>query len=64
MYITMKKTEKIIQTCFSIDLDTHENFMVLVFTKDNQVISHQTIKFPDWFKFYNSEFPYYSPCLN
>ena len=60
----MKKSKSIIQTNFSIDTESYNNYMVIAFTQDGQVTSTHIVKYPDWFKFYNSEYPYYSPCLN
>lgn len=60
----MKQQIKIMQSNFVIDGQNYENFMVLGFTLNGQVFLTQIVKYPDWFKFFNSDYPYYSPCLN
>jgi hypothetical protein len=55
----MKKPEKIIQTCFSVDSETYENYMVILFAENNLVISSHVIRFPKWFKYYDQQYRYY-----
>jgi len=56
----MKKSISIIQTCFSIEhADRFDNYMVLAFTENNQVISSHVIRFPNWWKYYDKRFRFY-----
>jgi len=56
----MKKLNRIIQTNFSIEHpESYDNYMVLVFTENNQVVATHTVRFPDLWRFYDKRFPYY-----
>jgi hypothetical protein len=60
----MKKRICILQTNITIDSETMDNQMALIFVQGNQVVSTHVVAFPSWFNFYNAEYPYYSPCFN
>lgn len=60
----MKKQHSIIQTNIKIDPESLDNHMVLVFTKDNKVISTHIVIFPQWWKFYDEKFPYHPFSYN
>jgi hypothetical protein len=60
----MKKPHEIIQTNFSISSESLDNYMVLVFTKNNEVVSTHTIAFPQWWKFYDENYPYHPFSYN
>jgi hypothetical protein len=52
-----KRPNRIIQTDFYIEnIESYENFMVLVFTEDNQVVATHTVRYPDWFRFHDKRF--------
>ncbi len=52
-----KKPNRIIQTDFFIEhAESYENFMVLVFTENNQVVATQAVRYPDWFRFHDKRF--------
>jgi len=56
----MKQPIDIIQTNFSIEYpDTYENFMVLAFMADNEVLASHVFPFPDWFVFWDKRFRFY-----
>ena len=54
-----KKPNRIIQTDFFLEhAESYENFMVLVFTKSNQVVATHTVRYPDWWRFHDKRFRY------
>jgi hypothetical protein len=54
-----KKPYRIIQTDFFIEHEeSYENFMVLVFTENTQVVATHTVKYPDWWRFHDKRFRY------
>ncbi len=60
----MKKPHKIIQTRISIDSESLDNHMILVFMNDNRIISTHIITFPLWWKFYDENYPYHPFSYN
>ncbi len=58
------KRYRIIQSCLSIDADTYENYMILAFTKDNQIIKSHVLKFPSGWKFFDNDYKFYVFCDN
>ena len=56
----MKKPISIIQTNFSIEHpETFENFMVLAFMENNEVVGSHVFRFPDWWVFWDKRFRFY-----
>ncbi len=56
----MKQTINIIQTNFSIEHpDTFENFMVLAFMENSEVLVSHVFRFPDWWVFWDERFRFY-----
>jgi len=56
----MKKRNKIIQNHFSVDHPyTIDNFLALTFLEDFEKSSTVLIKFPDSWRFYDKNYPYY-----
>jgi hypothetical protein len=52
-----KKPYMIIQTDFFLEhAESYENFMVLVFTENNQVVATHTVRYPDWWRFHDKRF--------
>lgn len=58
------KRYRIIQSCFSIDAETSENYMILAFTKDNQIIKSHVLRFPSGWKFFDNDYKFYVFCDN
>lgn len=53
----MEKPYRIIQTDFYIEHpESYDNYMVLTFVKNNQVVATHTVKFPDWWRFYDKRY--------
>ena len=57
---SMGKPNRIIQTDFSIEHpESYDNYMTLVFVKNNQVVATHTVRYPDWWRFYDNKYQYY-----
>ncbi len=56
----MKKPNRIIHTHFSVELpESFDNYMVLAFMENDQVVSSHTVQYPEWWKFYDTRYRYY-----
>jgi len=56
----MKKPNRIIQTSFSIEHpDSFDNYLVLAFVKNDHVVATHTVKYPEWWRFYDNKYRYY-----
>jgi len=53
------KKPSIVQTNFSIDGETFENFMVLTFMENGKESQSIVLKFPDWWLYYDEQYQYY-----
>ena len=56
----MEKPNRIIQTDFSIEHpESYDNYLVLAFTEENRVVATQAVKYPSWWRFYDSRYRFY-----
>lgn len=56
----MNKPNRIIQSNFSIEHPKrYDNYMTLAFVKNNQVVATHTLRYPDWWNFYDEKYRYY-----
>lgn len=55
--IVKNKPNHIIQTDFCIEHpESYDNYMVLAYTENNQVVATHTVMYPDWWRFYDKRF--------
>jgi hypothetical protein len=55
----MEMPYRIIQTDFYIENpESYDNYMVLVFTENNQVVATQTVRYPNWWRFHDKRYQF------
>jgi hypothetical protein len=60
----MKRDHQIIQKLITFNSENTDNHMVLIFLENGEAISVHLVKFPKWFRFYDSDYKYYPICHN
>jgi hypothetical protein len=57
--IGRKRPNRIIQTDFYIEnTESYDNYIVLAFTENNQVVATHTVRYPEWWRFHDKRFRY------
>lgn len=63
--ISMKKKQyRILQSSMSLCSEGMENNLVIVFMNHSKVESVHIISYPEWYVFYDPNYPYYQFCCN
>ena len=58
------KNIRILQQHISINHETMENNMILLFTEDEKIVGVSIVKIPPWFNFWDEKYHYYPFCNN